>query len=114
LPNSVFTVILGEGRHIRRYTPEAEGVFGFLRQDGGKALTHSHLDLDLPPLERWMLDVMRDAKLCSELVKVRDGKTYRLRTTPYRTLKNKIDRVVLTLLDGDDLVGSGDPKNSGR
>jgi two-component system, chemotaxis family, CheB/CheR fusion protein len=59
-----------------------------------------------------MLDVMRDVKMWSEQVKARDGRTYRLRITPYRTLENKIDGVVLTLLDINDLVGSDRPKTA--
>jgi two-component system, chemotaxis family, CheB/CheR fusion protein len=98
-------VMLGENLHIRRFTPEAERIFGFSSHDMGKALTHLSLNLDLLQLERWMLDVMRDVKMRSEQVKARDGKLYRLRITPYRTLENKIDGVVLTLLNIADLVG---------
>lgn len=97
-------VMLGEDLHIRRYTPEAERVFGFTSNDMGKALTHLNLNLDIPELERWMLDVMRDITLRHEHVKARDGRTYRLRITPYRTLENKIDGVVLALFDITDLV----------
>lgn len=56
-------------------------------------------------LERWMLDVMRDVTIKNERVQARDGKSYKLRITPYRTLENKIDGVVVTLLDISDLVG---------
>lgn len=107
-------VMLGEDLHIRRFTPEAERVFGFSSHDVGKALTHLHLNLDLPQLERWMLDVMRDIAMRSEQVKARDGKAYRLRITPYRTLENKIDGVVLTLLDISELVGPGGAKEISR
>lgn len=103
-------VMLGEDLHIRRFTPEAERVLGFSSHDMGKALTHLRLNLDLPQLERWMLDVMRDVKMRSERVKGRDGKPYRLRITPYRTMENKIDGVVLTLLDLSELLGPGDAK----
>jgi two-component system, chemotaxis family, CheB/CheR fusion protein len=99
-------VMLGEDLRIRRYTPEAERVFGFAETDVGKALTHLHLNLDIPQLERWMLDVMRDVSMKTDRVQSRDGKTYKLRITPYRTLENKIDGVVLTLLDISDVVGS--------
>jgi len=97
-------IMLGEDLHIRRCTPEAERIFGFSEHDVGKALTHLPLNLDLPQLERWMLDVMRDVAMRSEQVHARDGKVYRLRITPYRTLENRIDGVVLTLLDISDLV----------
>ena len=98
-------IMLGEDLHIRRFTPEAERVFGFSSRDVGKALTHLPLNIDLPQLERWMLDVMRDVTMRTEHVRSHDGKSYKLRITPYRTLENKIDGVVITLLDISDLVG---------
>ena len=99
-------IMLGQDLHIRRYTPEAERIFGFSSHDVGKVFTHLQLNLDLPQLERWMLDVMRDVTMRSEQVGAGDGKCYRLRITPYRTLENKIDGVVVVLLDISDLVGA--------
>ncbi|MGC2245407.1 MAG: chemotaxis protein CheB [Terriglobales bacterium] len=98
-------IMLGEDLHIRRYTPEAERIFGFTSHDMGKSLSHLHLNLQIPQLERWMLDVMRDVTMRNEQVKTRDGKVYKLRITPYRTLENKIDGVVVALLDITDVVG---------
>jgi len=98
-------IMLGEDLHIRRFTPEAERVFGFSNNDVGKALTHLPLNLDLPKLERWMLNVMRDVTIRNERVQARDGAIYKLRITPYRTLGNKIDGVVLALLDISDILG---------
>jgi two-component system CheB/CheR fusion protein len=97
-------VMLGEDLHIRRFTPEAERVFGFSSHDVGKALTHLSLNVEVPQLERWMLDVMRDINMRQEQVQARDGRAYKLRIAPYRTLENKIDGVVVTLLDISDLV----------
>jgi len=97
-------VMLGEDLHIRRFTPEAERVFGFSNHDVGKALTHLPLNLDIPRLERWMLDVMRDVSVRSERVQARDGTIYQIRISPYRTLENKIDGVVVALLDISDIV----------
>jgi two-component system, chemotaxis family, CheB/CheR fusion protein len=103
-------IMLGDDLHIRRYTPEAGRVFGFSGHDVGKALTHLPLNLDIPQLERWMLDVIRDVAMRNEHVQARDGRAYNLRITPYRTLENKIDGVVLTLLDISDLVKTGGTK----
>ena len=97
-------VMLGEDLHIRRFTPEAERVFGFSNHDIGKALTHLTLNIELPQLERWMLDVMRDVTMKTENVHGHDGKSYKLRITPYRTLENKIDGVVITLVDISDVI----------
>jgi two-component system, chemotaxis family, CheB/CheR fusion protein len=104
---SVPVIMLGEDLHIRRCTPEAERVFGFSDDDVGKALTHLPLTLEIPQLERWMLDVMRDITMRTERVISRDGKSYKLRITPYRTMENKIDGVVLTLFDISDVVSRG-------
>ncbi len=98
-------IMVGQDLHIRRYTPEAERVFGFTSHDVGKALSHLPLNIQMPQLERWMLDVMRDVSIRNEQVRARDGKAYKLRLTPYRTLENKIDGVVIALLDISDLVG---------
>jgi two-component system CheB/CheR fusion protein len=102
---SIPIIMLGEDLHIRRYTPEAERVFGFSGADMGKALTHLPINLELPKLERWMLDVVRDIRMRNERVQARDGKVYKLRISPYRTLENKIDGVVLTLFDISDVIG---------
>jgi len=103
-------VMLGEDLHIRRYTPEAERVFGFSDHDVGKELTHLHLNLDLPQLERWMLDVMRDVAIRTERVQTRAGTIYKLRISPYRTVENKIDGVVLALLDITDVIENPERK----
>ncbi|MFY9977981.1 MAG: chemotaxis protein CheB, partial [Candidatus Sulfotelmatobacter sp.] len=78
-------VMLGEDLHIRRYTPEAQRVFGFSDQDIGRELSRLPLNLDLPQLQQWMLDVMHDVAMRSQRVRSRDGKWYKLRITPYRT-----------------------------
>ena len=107
-------IMLGEDLHLRRFTPEAEHIFGFSSNDMGKALTHLSLKLDLPHLERWMLDVMRDVTMRNERVRARDGKYYKLRISPYRTLDNKIDGVVVALLDISDVVGPLPAKPDGQ
>ena len=57
-----------------------------------------------------MLDVMRDIKMKTEQVQARDGRLYKLRITPYRTLENKIDGVMIIFLDITDVVVEGSGK----
>jgi len=99
-------IMLGPDLHIRRYTPEAERIFGFSNHDMGKVFTHLPLNLEVAQLERWMLDVMRDVTMRNEQVLAQDGKSYKLRITPYRTLENKIDGVVVVLLDISDVIAA--------
>jgi two-component system, chemotaxis family, CheB/CheR fusion protein len=102
-------LLLGEDLRIRRYTPEAEKVLGFSGTDVGKPLTNVRLSVDVPQLERWMLDVMRDITMRNERVLLQ-GKWYKLRITPYRTLENKIDGVVLAMVDVSDMMQRTAPK----
>src|SRR5579862_6930175 len=111
---SIPIIMLGEDLRIRRFTPEAARVFGFSEQDMGKELSRVPLKLKIPQLERWVLDVMRDITMRNEKVQSRDGRFYKLRIAPYRTLENKIDGVVLTLFDISDVVASTGGKGRGR
>lgn len=106
-------LLLGEDLRIRRYTPEAEKVLGFSGNDVGKPLSNVRLSVDVPQLERWMLDVMRDITGRNERVQLRD-KWYKLRLTPYRTLENKIDGVVLAMVDVSDIVQHRVPRQKSR
>ena len=99
-------VMLSDDLRIRRYTPEAEKILGFSQNDLNKPITRLQLTLDIPQLERWMLDVMRDVRMRSENVRTHNGTSYTLRINPYRTLENKIEGVVLTLIDVDDLLAA--------
>ncbi|HWC17469.1 MAG TPA: PAS domain-containing protein, partial [Terriglobales bacterium] len=70
----------------------------------GKPITHLQLEINVPQLERWMLDVMRDVRMRSEKVQSHNGMWYQMRITPYRTLDNKIEGVVMALLDMSEIT----------
>jgi two-component system, chemotaxis family, CheB/CheR fusion protein len=106
-------LLLGEDLRIRRYTPEAEKVLGFSGNDVGKPLTNVRLSVDVPQLEHWMLDVMRDITSHNETITLH-GKWYKLRITPYRTLENKIDGVVLAMVDVTDMMQRNGMKQKPR
>lgn len=95
-------VMLSDDLHVRRYTPEAEKVLGLSQHDVGKPLKQVRMAVEIPQLEGWMLEVMRDIRMRSEKVTGQNGGSYRLRLTPYRTLENRIAGVVLTLFDKND------------
>jgi PAS domain len=57
------------------------------------------LKIDAPQLEEMMLEVIHEVQLRQAQVQDHEGKWLVLRITPYRTLDNRIDGVVLTVLD---------------
>jgi coenzyme F420-reducing hydrogenase beta subunit len=60
------------------------------------------LKIDSERLEQMMLDVMQEVQPKVYDLQDHDGKWCRLRITPYRTLDNRIEGVVLTVLNKSD------------
>ncbi|HEU5296767.1 MAG TPA: PAS domain S-box protein, partial [Burkholderiaceae bacterium] len=93
-------VLVGPDLRVRRFTPAAEKQLHLMPGDIGRPLAHIKLGLvDLPDLDPLLGEVLD--KVSSREIETRDsgGNRYLLRLRPYRTLDNKIDGVVLMLLD---------------
>ena len=95
-------VMLGPGLRVRRFTPIAEKLLNLTPADVGRPLTDIKLNLDdLPDLEPILADVLDTISIKECEVRDKQGRWYSLRLRPYRTLENKIDGVVMTLVDVD-------------
>jgi two-component system, chemotaxis family, CheB/CheR fusion protein len=94
-------VMLDADLNVRRYTPPAEELLGLAPTDLGRPIRRVPLKLTLAELEAMMLGVIRDVVPQQRDLEIGDT-WYRLRVTPYRTVDNKIDGVVVTLLDVDE------------
>jgi two-component system, chemotaxis family, CheB/CheR fusion protein len=94
-------VMLGSDLRIRRFTPLAERVLNLIPTDVGRPLSDLRPNLLVPEFERLIAEVM-DSLTPKELeVQDREGRWHSLRIRPYRTLDNKIDGVILALVDMD-------------
>ncbi len=120
---STRTAILVVGRELalRRFTPQAEKLFGLSASDVGRPLRGirhglvlaepgasadrpaSGKPVDLDALLREVIDGAAPSE--GEVLDER-GRWYSLRATPYFTLDNKIDGAVLMMLDVDSLKRS--------
>lgn len=99
-------IVVGEDLKIRTYTPAAAQVFSVLPSDRGRPLTDLQSRLMLPDLKR---DVQKVAEtgISAELpVVLEDNSAFRVRLAPYRNREDKIDGVVLTVVDVSNLVES--------
>ncbi|HEY6863818.1 MAG TPA: chemotaxis protein CheB [Burkholderiales bacterium] len=96
-------IMVGHDLRIRRFTPMAERILGLIPADLGRPMANINLNLSLGDLQPILLGVMDT--LATKEVEVQDkhGTWYSLRIRPYRTLDNKIDGAVLTLIDVDTL-----------
>jgi two-component system CheB/CheR fusion protein len=96
-------IILAQDMRIRRFTPMAEKVLNLIPTDIGRPLTDLNISLsigDLPALMREVIDSLTIKEL-----EVQDnrGRWHSMRLRPYRTAENKIEGVVLTLIDIDEM-----------
>ncbi|HEX6495434.1 MAG TPA: chemotaxis protein CheB [Acidobacteriaceae bacterium] len=109
-------VMVGADLRLRRFTSQATTVLGLMSTDVGRPIPRLKLKIDSTKLEQMMLDVMQEVQPKVYDLKDHDGKPCRLRITPYRTLDNRIEGVVLTILNDrneisddandDDIVGA--------
>ena len=99
-------LMLTNDLRIRRFTPMAQRLFNFIATDTGRPLSHIRTNLnilDLDPLIRQVLETLTVTEL---EIQTQAGYWYTLRIRPYRTTENRIDGVVLVLLDIDALKRS--------
>jgi len=94
-------VMLGNDLRIRRFTPVAQRTLSLIPADIGRPISDINLNLEITRLDRLLVEVIET--LTPKTMKVRDlgGRAFSLRIRPYRTEDNKIDGVVMVLVDLD-------------
>jgi two-component system, chemotaxis family, CheB/CheR fusion protein len=90
---------VGADLSVRRFTPQAATVLGLNSSDIGRPMPRLRLKLDLGSLEQNMLDVIQQVQSQQLHVQDSDGKWCILRIVPYRTMDNRIDGVVLSVMN---------------
>jgi two-component system CheB/CheR fusion protein len=99
-------VMLGPDLRIRRFTPTAERLFNLIPADIGRPFAQIKLNIQTPDLEPQLLEILDTAVASEREVQDHAGHWYSLRLRPYRTMDNKIDGVVLMLVDVDKIKRS--------
>jgi two-component system CheB/CheR fusion protein len=84
---------------VRRATPTARNAFNILPTDIGRRITELKPNIDIPDLENILRDVTESLNMRQRKVKGPEGREYSLRVRPYRTIDNKIDGAVITLVE---------------
>lgn len=92
-------VMVGADLSVRRFTPQATAMLGLMASDVGRPIPRLKLKIDVANLEQMMLDVIQEVQPRQYRVQDSDGNWCSLRIAPYRTLDNRIDGVVLSVVD---------------
>jgi two-component system CheB/CheR fusion protein len=92
-------VMVGADLSVRRFTPQAAAMLGLSSTDIGRPMPRLRLKLDMGSLEQNMLDVIQQVQSQQLHVQDNEGKWCILRIVPYRTMDNRIDGVVLSVMN---------------
>ena len=93
------TLFLDRALRIRRYTPPVAEVFNFVATDVGRPLSHVTHRLDYPGLMDDLVAVLNTLTRSEREVTTADGRWFMVRLSPYRSIEDNVDGVVLTLVD---------------
>ena len=96
---NIATVFLDSRLNLRWFTTGMTKLVNLRPGDAGRPVTDIASDLFYPDLTRDAGEVLRTLAPADAEVEVRDGRRFSVRITPYRTLENRIDGVVITFTD---------------
>ena len=88
---------------IRQFTPPMQRLLSVRAADVGRSIADIRLHLSIEDITPILQDVLETLGTREMEVQDRDGRWHLLRVRPYRTADNKIEGVVVVLLDIDQL-----------
>ena len=94
-------VMLDRDLRIRRFTERAEMIMNAAPTDIGRRVTDLKLNIGVPDLESMIDGVLESLQPAEREVHDEQAHWYSLEIHPYRTIDNKIEGVVLSLMDID-------------
>lgn len=97
--SEIATIFLDHNFLIKRYTPRAAQIFNLIPTDTERPISHITHSLDYSTLTADVKQVLAQLKTIEREVKTIDGSWFLARLLPYRTEGNRINGVVLTLID---------------
>jgi two-component system, chemotaxis family, CheB/CheR fusion protein len=96
-------LMLTSDLHIRQFTPPMQKLLNVRASDVGRSISEIRLQLSLENIEPILSEVLETLAPQELEVQDRDGRWHLLRIRPYRTSENKIEGLVVLLLDIDQL-----------
>ncbi|WP_220377361.1 CheR family methyltransferase [Paraburkholderia sp. BL27I4N3] len=95
----IATIFVDRAMRIKRFTAPAVDIFNLIETDIGRPLLDLRHRLNYPELAQDAVAAFETLKLTEREVSTTDGEWFIARLLPYRTLEDRIDGAVLTLID---------------
>jgi two-component system CheB/CheR fusion protein len=99
-------VILDYDMKIRRYTPAAEKMLNMIPGDVGRPISDINMGLNIKDLSDKVYKSIDSMTYDKQEVQNRDGVWYLMQLWPYKTSENKIEGVIISFTDVDELKRS--------
>ena len=96
-------IMVGRDLRIRQFTPAAARLLKVIPSDVGRLITDLRLRIDVPDLEQILHEVIDTVALKERDVLDEEGRWYAMQVRPYKTLDNRIDGAVVTLIDSVEM-----------
>ena len=96
-------LILSADLSVRQFTRPAERLLNLIGSDVGRPIGNIKPNIELPGLERLVLEVIESMTVKELELTDSHGHWYSVRVRPYRTLDNRIDGAILLFVDIDDV-----------
>ena len=107
-------LMLSNDLTIRHFTPPTQRVMNVRASDVGRPFRELRINLDVEDLTPLLTEVLETLNAREIEVQDRHGHWYLLRVRPYRTADNKIEGLVVVLVDIDQLRRSQQELRSSR
>lgn len=96
-------LMLTNDLHIRQFTPPMQRLLSVRPADIGRSIGEIRLQLSIEDIEPILNEVLESLGTRELEVQDREGRWHLLRVRPYRTAENKIEGLVVVLVDIDQL-----------
>ena len=95
----IAVIMIGSDLTIRRFTPKAQKFLGLIPGDVGRPLSNINPSIEIADLQEMVLQVVSDFRTHERELTDRMGVHYQFKVLPYRTIENKIEGAVITIVD---------------
>jgi two-component system CheB/CheR fusion protein len=102
----IAVVMIGSDLTVRRFTPKAQKFLGLIPGDIGRPLSNINPTIEIADLQSMVVRVVSYFQPLERELTDRNGVHYQFKILPYRTIENKIDGAVITIVDiAPDKIG---------
>jgi two-component system CheB/CheR fusion protein len=100
----VAAVLVGSDLVIRRFTPQAQPIFGLIPADVGRPLSNINPTVEIPDFREIVLRAISEAHAIDAKAIDKSGTSYFVRVSPYRVAEHRIDGAVIVAISSEPVL----------